>query len=226
MTCGPLGPTPRMKRPPRHRVEGHRGHCRTGGGARAHLDDGGADVDARGAGEDPRGGGHRIGAPRLRRPHRVEAEVLRFEDDVHRHRHFRGRSSPPPDPASPCALLVEVENSGAQGNPPPTTHEPWPPNAYGKVRPGPANIPGPRGAATLVDNPVVINYTCPMREIHYSRTAQRALVRMPRNWAGRIREKIQSLCRRPGVASEQRHEPEGSGWTGATPGRRLARHHA
>ena len=91
MTWGPLGPTPRMNRPPdiaSRVIAVIAAHA----GARApHLDDGRADIDARGAGEDPRGGGHRIGAPRLRRPHRIEAEVLRFEDDVHRHRHFRGR---------------------------------------------------------------------------------------------------------------------------------------
>ena len=37
----------------------------------------------------------------------------------------------------------------------------------------------------------------PMREIHYSRTAQRALVRMPRNWAERIRDKIRAYADDP-----------------------------
>ena len=36
-----------------------------------------------------------------------------------------------------------------------------------------------------------------MREIHYSRTAQRALVRMPRNWAQRIRDKIMAYADDP-----------------------------
>ena len=36
-----------------------------------------------------------------------------------------------------------------------------------------------------------------MREIHYSRTAQRALVRMPRNWAERIRDKIRAYADDP-----------------------------
>ena len=36
-----------------------------------------------------------------------------------------------------------------------------------------------------------------MREVHYSRTAQRALVRMPRNRAERIRDKIRAYADDP-----------------------------
>ena len=36
-----------------------------------------------------------------------------------------------------------------------------------------------------------------MREIAYSRTAQRMLTRMPRNWATRIRDKIKAYADNP-----------------------------
>lgn len=36
-----------------------------------------------------------------------------------------------------------------------------------------------------------------MRDIVYSRTAQKALVRMPRNWAGRVRDKIRAYAANP-----------------------------
>ena len=36
-----------------------------------------------------------------------------------------------------------------------------------------------------------------MREIVYSRTAQKALTRMPRNWARRIRDKIRAYAEDP-----------------------------
>ena len=36
-----------------------------------------------------------------------------------------------------------------------------------------------------------------MREIVYSRTAQKALIRMPRNWARRIRDKIRAYAEDP-----------------------------
>ena len=36
-----------------------------------------------------------------------------------------------------------------------------------------------------------------MREIVYSRTAQKALTRMPRNWARRIRDKIRAYAANP-----------------------------
>ena len=41
-----------------------------------------------------------------------------------------------------------------------------------------------------LDDPVVLRYTSNVREIAYSRTALKALTRMPRNWAERIRDKI------------------------------------
>lgn len=36
-----------------------------------------------------------------------------------------------------------------------------------------------------------------MREILYSRTAQKMLTRMPRNWARRIRDKVRAYARDP-----------------------------
>ena len=41
-----------------------------------------------------------------------------------------------------------------------------------------------------LDDLVVLRYISNMREIAYSRTALKALTRMPRNWAERIRDKI------------------------------------
>ncbi len=38
-----------------------------------------------------------------------------------------------------------------------------------------------------------------MKEVVYSRTAQKALTRMPRNWATRIRDKIRLYAEDPGA---------------------------
>ncbi|MEE4237376.1 MAG: type II toxin-antitoxin system RelE/ParE family toxin [Anderseniella sp.] len=37
-----------------------------------------------------------------------------------------------------------------------------------------------------------------MKDVVYSRTAQKALMRMPRNWANRIRHKISAYAEDPG----------------------------
>ena len=42
-----------------------------------------------------------------------------------------------------------------------------------------------------------LSYIVPVKEIAYSRTAQKALTRMPRNWAERIMEKIRAYAEDP-----------------------------
>ena len=44
---------------------------------------------------------------------------------------------------------------------------------------------------------MAVGYTSPVKEIVYSRTALRALVRMPRNRAERIRDKIRGYATAP-----------------------------
>ena len=43
----------------------------------------------------------------------------------------------------------------------------------------------------------MFRYILSMKEIIYSRTAQKALTRMPRNWARRIRDKIRAYAEDP-----------------------------
>ena len=57
-------------------VEGDRGHRRGGRGAGGQLHDRGAEPDAAGVAGEPAERGEGVGAPRLGRPHRVEAEAL------------------------------------------------------------------------------------------------------------------------------------------------------
>ena len=59
-------------------VERERVHRARRRRARRDLHDAGAQPDALGVRADPRGGRERVGAPRLGRPHRVEAEPLRL----------------------------------------------------------------------------------------------------------------------------------------------------
>jgi len=51
--------------------------------------------------------------------------------------------------------------------------------------------------AGTVDAPVILHYVRCMKEIVYSRSAQRSLARMPRNWAIRIRDKIAAYAEDP-----------------------------
>ena len=90
-TCGPDVPRPRMKRPPDSGVERHRGHRRVRGRAPRELHDGRAEADLRRLRADPGERAHRVGAPRLGRPDRVEAEPLGLVDEVHVERDLRSR---------------------------------------------------------------------------------------------------------------------------------------
>ena len=67
-----------MKRPFGEVVERERVHRARRRRARRDLHDAGAQPDAFGVRADPRRRRERVGAPRLRGPHRVEAELLRF----------------------------------------------------------------------------------------------------------------------------------------------------
>ena len=82
-TCGPEGPSPMMKRPP-DRWSSDMAVIAAMVGARAgKLHDGRAHADLGGLREDPGGRGHRVGAISFRRPTGIEAQTLRFEDEIH-----------------------------------------------------------------------------------------------------------------------------------------------
>ena len=58
--------------------------------------------------------------------------------------------------------------------------------------------PPPQGALSVaLDYTTPLSYTFFVKEIAYSRTAQKALTRMPRNWAERIMEKIRAYAEDP-----------------------------
>ena len=54
---------------------------------------------------------------------------------------------------------------------------------------------------SLLTTPVVHHYTPYVKDIAYSRSAVRTLTRMPRNVAGRIREKVREYADDPAVQS-------------------------
>ena len=79
-TCGPDTPRPRMKRPSESMVHRHRRHRRRRGLAGGHLHDRRAELQALGRRAPPRQRRQAVGAVRLGRPDRVEAEALRLGD--------------------------------------------------------------------------------------------------------------------------------------------------
>ena len=70
------------------RGRGHGGHRRRPG---RHLHDAAADVDARRLRRHPGERRDGVGPVRLRRPHGVKAEPIRFPDELHVERHLRAR---------------------------------------------------------------------------------------------------------------------------------------
>ena len=54
--------------------------------------------------------------------------------------------------------------------------------------------PRPERPGVALDDTVAQNYTLSVKEIVYSREAVRTLARMPRNLAGRVREKIRAYA--------------------------------
>ena len=104
-TCGPAGAEPEdeaVARDRRHRHRGHRGHARR---ARADLHDAGAEQEPlrlRGEIGERR---DRVLAPRLRRPRRVDAELLGL--DRERGERARSRASrPDAGPPTPIAVFT------------------------------------------------------------------------------------------------------------------------
>ena len=52
-------------------------------------------------------------------------------------------------------------------------------------------------SSVALDYTPILSYLFSVKEIAYSRTAQKALSRMPRNWAERIMEKIRAYAEDP-----------------------------
>ena len=68
-----------------------------------------------------------------------------------------------------------------------------------------------RGEPLHLTGLVVVNYSQSVKAVAYSRTAQKALIRMPRKWARRIRDKIRAYAEDPAAQANNVTALKGQG---------------
>lgn len=68
-----------------------------------------------------------------------------------------------------------------------------------------------RGEPLHLTGLVVVNYSQYVKAVAYSRTAQKALIRMPRKWARRIRDKIRAYAEDPAAQANNVTALKGQG---------------